>query len=188
MRSINNRVLVLVCAAGFALACEAQEPATEQGSETSPAADATAAQEAIEAKDRAWEAAATAGDAAARSAVYTENAIVLPPGAARVEGGPAVQEMWAAWLAEAGISSASLNSDVITVASSGDIAHAVGSYTLSGTGADGAEWTDTGKYVTLWENVDGDWLIAADIWNSDAAPEGMESETMTEEPEAAPAE
>jgi len=34
----------------------------------------------------------------------------------------------------------------------------------------------------------GEWKIAADIWNSDGAPEGMESESMTAEPEAAPAE
>lgn len=183
-----NRVVVLVCAAGFALACEAQEPATEQGSETSPAVDATAARGAIEAKDQAWEAAATAGDAAAIAAIYTDDAIVLPPGAGRVEGRAAVQEMFGAWMSEGGITSASLDSDVITVASSGDYAHAVGSYTISGTGPDGTEWSDTGKYLEIFENVDGDWLIAADIWNSDAAPAGMESESMTAEPEAAPAE
>lgn len=183
-----NRVVVLVCAAGFALACETQEPATEQGSETSPAVDETAARGAIEAVDQAWEAAAAAGDAAAIAALYTSDAIVLPPGASRVEGTAAIQEMFGPWLTESGISSVSLDSDVITVSASGETAHAIGSYTISGTGPDGAEWSDTGKYVEILENVDGDWLIAVDIWNSDAAPAGMESESMTAEPETAPAE
>lgn len=183
-----NRILVLVCAAGFALACETQEPADEQGSETSPATDPAAAREAVAAIDQAWEDAATAGNAAAIAALYTSDAIVLPPGASRVEGSAAIEEMFGAWLTEAGISSVSLDSDVITVSSAGDIGHAIGSYTISGTGPDGAEWTDNGKYVEVLENVDGEWKIAADIWNSDAAPAGTESESMTAEPEAAPAE
>lgn len=186
MTGVMSRVLVLVCAAGLALACETQEPATEQGSETTPVADPAAAREAIAAVDQAWENAATAADAAAIAALYTSDAIVLPPGASRVEGTAAIQEMFGPWLTDAGISSVSLDSDVITVSSAGDMAHAVGSYAITGMGPDGSEYTENGKYVEVLRNVDGEWKIAVDIWNADGPPAGTES--MTAEPEAAPAE
>lgn len=188
MTSIINRILVLVCAAGFALACETQEPATEQGSETSPATDETAARAAIEANDLAWETAAAANDGAAVAALYSSDAIALPPGGPRTEGQAAIQELFGGWFTEAGLTSIDLNSDVITVASAGDYAHAVGSYTASGTAPDGTEWTETGKYVQISQNIGGEWKTVIDIWNSDAAPAGMDSESMTAEPEAAPAE
>ncbi|HET6363209.1 MAG TPA: SgcJ/EcaC family oxidoreductase [Gemmatimonadota bacterium] len=179
---------MLVCAAGFALACETQEPATEQGSETSPATDEAAAREAIEAVDQAWEDAASAGNAAGIAALYTTDAIALPPGGSRTEGPAAIEELFGGWFSESGLTSIDLNSDMITVAASGDLATAIGSYTATGTAPDGTEWTETGKYAELLKNVDGTWKIYADIWNSDGPPAGMESESMTAEPEAAPAE
>ena len=182
-----NRVVLLVCAAGVALACETQEPATEQGSETSPATDPTAAREAVLAVDQAWEDAALAGDAVALTALYTSDAIVQAPGAPRATGSQAIQELFAGML-EYPISSITLDTDIVEVAASGDIAYGAGTFTMSGTGADGAEWSDQGKYMEVLKSVDGEWKIAADIWNSDGAPEGMESESMTAEPEAAPAE
>ncbi len=88
------------------------------------------------------------------------------------------------------ISSVSLDTDVVEGAASGDIAYGVGTFTMSGTGADGSEWSDQGKYMEVLENVDGEWKIAADIWNSDAPAPGMESaeEAPMESAEQAPAE
>ena len=174
MTGVLKRSMMLVWAASLALACQTQEPATEQGSETDLAVDEAAVRETIEAKDQAWADAAVAGDAAAIAQQYAADAIVAPPGSPRVTGNAAIQELFTGWLAEAPISSATLDSDVITVAASGDYAHAVGSYTMSGTAPDGSEWSDQGKYVAVWENVDGDWKIVADIWNSDNPPAGMD--------------
>ena len=174
MTSFTNRVLTRFCVAGFALACQ-----------TDPAVDAAAANEAIAAVDKAWEDAATAGDAAGIAALYTTDAIALPPGGPRTESRAAIQELFGGWISATGLSSIDLNSDVITVASSGDMATAVGSYTASGTAPDGTQWTEEGKYVEVLKNVDGTWQIATDIWNHNAAPS---AEAMTEEPEAAPAE
>jgi uncharacterized protein (TIGR02246 family) len=186
MTSVMNRILVLVCTAGFALACQTQEPATEQASETDPAVDATATREAIEAVDTAWEDAAMAGNAAAIAALYTTDAIAMPPGGPRTEGREAIQALFGGWISDYGLTSIDLSSDMITVAASGDLATAAGSYTASGTAPDGTEWTETGKYVEIFKSVDGNWQIAADIWNHDAAPTGMESETAASDP--APAE
>jgi ketosteroid isomerase-like protein len=175
MTGAFKRSMVFVWAAGLALACQTQEPATEQGSEMSPAVDEAAVRETIETKDQAWAVAAVAGDAAAIAQQYAADAIVAPPGTPRVTGNAAIQELFTGWLAEAPISAATLDSDVITVAASGDYAHAVGSYTMSGTAPDGSEWSDQGKYVAVWENVDGDWKIVTDIWNSDNPPAGMDA-------------
>ena len=93
-----NRVVVVVCAAGLALACQTQEQATEQGSETSPVVDAAGAREAMAAIDQAWEEAALAGDAAALTALYTADAVVQAPGYPRVSGTAGIQRygvaMW----------------------------------------------------------------------------------------------
>jgi ketosteroid isomerase-like protein len=175
MTGALKRSMGFVLAAGLALACQTQEPATEQGSEMNPAVDETAVRETIEQKDKAWTDAAVAGDAAAIAQQYTADAIVLPPASPRVTGNAAIQELFAGWLAEAPISSATLDSDEITVAAGGDYAYAVGSYTMSGAAPDGSEWNDQGKYVAVWENVDGDWKIVTDIWNSDNPPAGMDA-------------
>ena len=175
MKGTLKRSMVFVWAAGLALACQAQEPATEQGSETNPAVDETAVRETIETKDQAWADAAVAGDAAAIAQQYTADAIVLPPGNPRVTGNEAIQELFTGWLAEAPISSATLDSEVITVAAAGDYAYAVGSYSMSGAAPDGSEWSDQGKYIAVWKNVDGDWKIVTDIWNSDNPPMGMDA-------------
>jgi uncharacterized protein (TIGR02246 family) len=182
-----KRTLVLVWAASIALACQTEEPATEQASDTEPAVDAAAAREAIAAKDKAWSDAAIAGDAAAITSQYASDAVVLPPNAPRVEGTQAIQEEFAR-MVESPISSMTLDSDIITVAAAGDYAYTVGSYTMSGTGPDGSEWSDEGKYTAVWKNVDGDWKIVSDIWNSDNPPAGMVSEEAAQEAETAPSE
>ena len=48
----------------------------------------------IKAQNAAFEEAFNAGDSAAVAALYTEDAIALPPGGPMVEGRAAIQEMW----------------------------------------------------------------------------------------------
>jgi uncharacterized protein (TIGR02246 family) len=163
---------VILLAAGVALACQ-QEPATEQGSETDPATDAAAVTEAIAAKDQAFADAMVAGDVATIAGFYADDAILLPPGGQRVDGAAAIQETMTGWIEEGGTpTSMTLTSDEITLTAAGDYAHAIGTWTMSGPAPDGTEWSDNGKFVALWKNVDGDWKMAADIWNSDNPPMG----------------
>lgn len=182
MSGTLKRIMVLVWAAGLALACQAQEEATEQGSETSPVIDEAAVREAIATKDKAWADAAVAGDFEAIVQNYTADAVLMPPGAPRAEGTEAIRETLTGWLQEAPPSSMTVTSDAITFAAAGDYAHAVGSWTMSGTGPDGSEYSDQGKFLAVWKSADGDWKIVTDIWNSDNPPPGMASE------ETAPAE
>jgi uncharacterized protein (TIGR02246 family) len=173
MTGALKRILVFVWAAGFVLACQTQEEATEQGSETSPAIDATAVREAIAAKDKAYGEAAAAGDIEAIVSQYAADAILLPPGGPKLEGTQAIRETMTSWLQESPPSVLTITSDAITVAAAGDYAYATGSYSLAGSNPDGTEYTDQGKFVAVWKSTDGDWKMVADIWNSDIPAPGM---------------
>lgn len=163
-------------AATLALACQTQEPATEQGSETSPALDAEAVRGSIMAKDQAFADAMVAGEVEPLVLQYTSDAVLLPPNGPKLEGSQAIRETFTEWFQQGPVTSMSLNSEEITVAAAGDYAYSVGTFTMSGAAPDGSEWSDEGKYVAVWQNVDGDWKMAADIWNSSAPPPGMAAE------------
>lgn len=165
-----KRILVCAWAVSLVLACQTQEEATEQGTETTPAVDEAAVRETIAAKDQAWGAAAVAGDIESLVQQYTPDAILMPPGAPRAEGAEAIREAFTAWLQEMPPSSTTVTSDAITITAAGDYAHAIGTWTMSGAMPDGSEYSDQGKFLAVWKNVDGDWKIATDIWNSDGAP------------------
>lgn len=180
MKGAFKRSMVFVWAAGLALACQTEEPAMEQGSTADPAVDAAAVREAIVAKDKVFSDAMMAGDSEALSQLYAEDAVILPPNGPRAEGTAGVRETWSAALEGSSVAASTLDSDLIAVTAAGDYAYAVGSYTDSGTATDGSEWSDQGKYLTVWKNVDGEWKIAADIWNSDNPAPGTEPTTIEE--------
>ena len=178
-----KRTVVLLWSASLALACQ-QEPATEQASETDPAIDAAAVTEAIAAKDRQFADAMVAGDIETLMSVYADDAILLPPNAPRAEGAPAIRETFTSWFAEGGPpASMTITSDDVTVAAAGDYAHAVGTWTMSGPGPDGSDWSDQGNVLVVWKNISGDWKVVADIWNSDNPMPGMEMEAEGRMPE-----
>ena len=49
------------------------------------------------------------------------------------------------------------------VAAAGDMGHHVGTYEITA----GGEVVDRGKFTEIWRRQDGEWKMAADIWNSD---------------------
>lgn len=172
---VFKRSMVFVWAAGLALACQAQEPATEQGTEINPAVDEAGVRDAIEAGDQAFEQGFSAGDAATVANQYTTDAVVLIPNGPRVEGSAAIQETFAGMLQQYPGMTLDLTTSDVHVAAAGDYAYAVGSYTLTGSAPDGSEWSEPGKYVAVWKNVDGEWKMATDIWNSDNPPAGTDA-------------
>jgi uncharacterized protein (TIGR02246 family) len=168
--------IALVLAAG----CQ-QEPATETGStEETATVDAAAIRQAIDDSGAAWETAALAGDAAALTALYTDDAVLLPPNAPKSEGSAAIQAGFTEMLAVAPFTAIDIVTEGVEVSASGDIAWAHGTYTSTNTVA-GEPYEDTGKWANVSENRDGQWLMVVDIWNSDTPLPGMEA-PATEEP------
>ncbi|MGH7543360.1 MAG: YybH family protein [Gemmatimonadota bacterium] len=163
------RFLPLIAALGLLAACQT-EPAEETGATVEAAAtDAASVRTEIEAMDDRFEQAFLAEDAATVASLYAEDAIALPPGAPRAEGRAAIQSLFGSWFemvpAPEGFT---LTTDDLQVAGSGDIAYEVGTYTSRGTSPEGESYDETGKYLVVWRNVDGQWMIARDVWNGDA--------------------
>ncbi|HKY60731.1 MAG TPA: SgcJ/EcaC family oxidoreductase [Gemmatimonadota bacterium] len=181
------RFLPLVMATGLLAACQT-EPAEQTGAtEEAAVPDAASVQAEIEAIDDRFEQALLAGDAATLATFYTDDAIALPPGAPRAEGRAAIQELFASWFAEVPAPEGfTLTTDDLRVAESGDIAYEVGTYTSRGTSPEGEAYDETGKYLVVWKNVDGEWKVDRDIWNGDAPMHmGVEEGAAPAAPEAA---
>ncbi len=85
----------------------------------------------------------------------------MAPNAEPAEGRDAIQAFFAAGF-EAG-PGMTVSLETRSLRREGDVVVDVGRYVM--TGADGAH-ADHGPYMAVWENVDGEWKLALDIWNS----------------------
>jgi uncharacterized protein (TIGR02246 family) len=161
-----------ILAALTALACRPAPKATtaDAGVESAAAPAGFSAQDeaAIRGVDSAWARAATAGDAAALTALYTSDAMLLPPFEQAVKG-DAVKKY------NEGMTSAVSGPTELTtqtVEGQGDLAYAVGAYraTLTPKKAGAKPLpVETGKYLeVLKKQSDGSWKIAYDMWSADA--------------------
>lgn len=126
-----------------------------------------------------WAEAFNNGDAAAIAALYTEDAILLPPGAPLIRGKAAIEAQLAK---EAGggfkIEIVSLESP-----SQGDTGYNLGTFTVKD--ANGTV-VDTGKFIEIWKRANGEWKLYADIYNSDVPPPAPAPVTEETPPAASP--
>ncbi len=117
----------------------------------------------IDANNAAWSAAANRGDAAAVAAMYTETATMLPPGMDIQKGRAAIEKTIAA-IGGSGVRNFALTAiDVSQVAP--DTAREIGRFTAQAPGPRKRLVTLNGKYVVIWKQVAGKWLLDVDIWN-----------------------
>ena len=103
-------------------------------------------------------------DSAAGAALYTEDAVLMPPNQPMVQGRAAIQT----WK-EASPTFTEFNLTVEEIDGRGDLAFVRGTYSLT-MELEGAPEPiqDTGKFLDiLQKQEDGSWLIAVDIFNSD---------------------
>jgi uncharacterized protein (TIGR02246 family) len=143
--------------------------------------DTAADEAAIRAGTTAWADAYNAGDGAAMAAFYAEDAVLLPPNAPPVSGRAAIGEFLAADSANtraAGLKFKLPGDGPAQV--SGDLAYESGSaHVVDASGATVA----TGKYIGVFNRIDGKWLLVRDTWNMDAPP----APAASAEPAADPA-
>lgn len=134
-----------------------------------PAAQATAKDPAVMAVADAYSAAMLKGDLAGVMAVYTDDAIEMPPNAAAVRGRAAIEAYYKQQFGQMKVASFTL--DHIDSKAAGDIGYDIGSYRQSGTptGAT-APVQDTGKYIVVLKKADGKWRVRYVCYNSDNPP------------------
>jgi uncharacterized protein (TIGR02246 family) len=102
-----------------------------------------------------------AGDAAAVAALYTEDAIILPPGGEMMKGRSAIQAFWKGAAEQFG------NGKLTTLEVKplgNEAAREIGTFSFRTKGSQSQEIT--GKYVVVWEKVGSEWKLATDIWNT----------------------
>lgn len=124
----------------------------------------------IDAANRKFVAAFTAGDAAGVAALYTENATLMPPGSPVMAGRKAIEAFWAGGI-KAGLKNISL--EALTVESHGKTGREIGRFAFDAPtpggapGQSGAMAHVEGKYVVIWKKVGKAWKLDVDIWNMD---------------------
>ncbi len=133
--------------------------------------DVAAEARAIRDLDATLSEAAQNGDAEAFSQFFAEHAVQMPPDSPPLQGRAAIFES-AAGLLGAG-ADLRFETTEVRVATSGDMAFSQGKYFLS-LETPGGVLQDEGSYLEVWEKVEGEWKITADMYNTDLLPSGPE--------------
>lgn len=128
------------------------------------AADSTA----IRRQAERWVEAARQEDADALAALYTEDAIMLPPGAPPITGRDRIRSLFARQFAR---SEGTYEFQTYELVVTGDWAYRRGSYVATVDPAQGDAVRLEDKFIDIWRrSPDGEWRIARDIWNHTAPP------------------
>jgi uncharacterized protein (TIGR02246 family) len=126
-----------------------------------PAESDPGARRGIEAAVAQYVTATNQGDSEALTALYAEDAVLLPPDHEPIQGREAIGAFWRQGTDE-GLEVRTLRIEV-----DGNVGYLVGSYHLPATEEEPA---DSGKYVMcLRRQPDGAWKLTADIWNSSSS-------------------
>ena len=122
----------------------------------------------IRAGTESWVKSFNSGNAGAVVALYAEDAVLMPPGAAPARGTAAIKEAIAKEIAGAkkgGVKFVLGTGDEVGV--SGDMAwHAGGYFVMDKAG----KTLEAGKFLEVWEKKNGKWRVVRDIWNSNGTP------------------
>ncbi|MGB3184135.1 MAG: DUF4440 domain-containing protein [Cyclobacteriaceae bacterium] len=94
--------------------------------------------------------------------VYTEDGAILPPGADIIKGREAIKKRW---ILPEGVTVTLHKATPTELKVSGDFAYDVGYYEGTTREKDGTENSWKGKYLIVWQKVDGEWKIHMDAWN-----------------------
>jgi len=115
--------------------------------------------------NRDFAAALNAKDAKAAAALYTEDAVLIPPGEPLVRGRQAIEEYWRGAIESGGVRDVSV--ETMDASSSGSLGYETGSYVLTANGPDGEAVVEKGRYIELLQRQpDGRWLSTHGIWNA----------------------
>ena len=169
MRISRTLFPLLGLAALAACAKAADDTRTEaesRGTLATPAPDPAAVRRAIDSTNAILIDALTKEDAAAQSALYAPDGMVMMSGMPAWKGKAGIEQNAKEMFAAVDVKDFKFTTDDVAV--SGDLAVETGTYTMTITPKGGKAIPDTGKYITVWKRqADGTWKIYRDISNSD---------------------
>lgn len=162
--------LAAAAAASVACAPTGQKNAGSQSamaSQAATAADSAALAEGITRFDSAM----NAGDVDAVVALFTADAVSIPPDAPPAVGTEAIRKLWTDYLAQGQVKVHNVGKQTWY---SGDLAAGWGTYTSDITPAQGSPVHETGEFAGVWQKqADGSWKCVMNIWNRDAPAPSM---------------
>jgi ketosteroid isomerase-like protein len=95
---------------------------------------------------------------------YTAESVLMPPNAPTVRGKEPIKDFYVELY---GQGATDLEMETKDVRGHGPMAYEAGTYSLLRRPASGASTRDRGKYLFIWRNQGGTWLIEYTIWSSD---------------------
>lgn len=125
--------------------------------ETAPAEQSQAT---FAASGGSWMEAFNSHDADGLAALYTQDAVFLPPNQPAVFGRDAIRATHQEFFATGDFK---IDIEALETVVDGHLAYVAGRYRLW---TDDGSLVDRGKYLEIWRAVDGQWLIHRDIYNS----------------------
>jgi ketosteroid isomerase-like protein len=133
-----------------------------------PSPDTSADAAALKANGHVWFDRYNSGDADGVTALYASDAVLLPAGAPMASGHTAIREYLAGDIERSRASGLSFKANDVT---DGGVDGGTGWISGTFSVVDGSGIAvDTGKYLTLYQRAEGEWVIVRDIWNSDNPP------------------
>ena len=174
---MNSRLITLI-AAGVSLgsvACTAKtNSATDTGmaaapAGTAPSFDKAAAEAEIRKVDTSFFTAVTARDANAIGDTYARDAVSNPPNSPPLVGHDAIVKYNQEFLK---LPKLAMTGEATTIKFSDDgtMGYETGKYTATWVDKKGKTIKDNGKYLNVWQKVDGKWKVVVDAFSSNAAP------------------
>ena len=159
------RALVVAPALALTVTILACTPPADETAPAEPAVDVAAEAAAIMQLEGDWSAMFGAGDVDAIMNLHAADAVQLPPGGEAVVGHAALRAAWEGMAAVEGLE-VTWEPTAAFVSPDGNMAYDYGTSLM--TTPDG---TVPGKYLVVWVKVDGEWKVAADMFNSNVAPQ-----------------
>ena len=104
------------------------------------------------------------GDSGAIAALYTEDAILLPPNLDMIQGKEGIEAFWSGAM-QMGVKDAVLST--VNLVGMGDFVCEIGKYKLTIQPEGQEAFEDRGKYLVIWmQAAEGNWKLHIDIWNT----------------------
>lgn len=125
----------------------------------------------IEAVNDSFEQAWRQGDAEGLTALYTSDAMLMPPNSPTLTGTEAIRGLWSSFI---GSGAGTIELTTGEVVGDEAMAHEIGTWVIrDSTGAS----VDNGKYIVIWKHTPEGWKFHRDMWSSDNPP--MAADTTT---------
>jgi uncharacterized protein (TIGR02246 family) len=107
------------------------------------------------------------GEAQGVAAVYSEDAVVLPPGGRLYQGRDEIRDMWGLMITN-GLKEFHLSP--LKVQADGKMAYEYGEASVDVELESGESYVESAKYVSVWRRSHEEWRLHVHIWNTSTPP------------------